>query len=293
MSVNLEWDAAHALVSPYGSLPLNTPGPSLSSGLFPVFLIVPPYTIVPAMRTTRDNISQADGSSIQPPYLTGLVATINLQYWTQPFSGEAAEREAACGQDLREMDERLSLHLNALRACSADPATMQQLIWTPTGLGGTRMLTWVFLASWLAPDFAESPLVHTSFELATPYPYAIDTTPTVTAIPASGSASITNTGTIGDKPVITVGPSSAFTITNETTGETVVYDASRPGAIPIGGSDTATIDFFLGSITLNDGTDLIAGLDPTHTDFFSLDPGATTLSVTGAGITVVSHNAVV
>jgi hypothetical protein len=294
MTVNLEWDVAHAIVSPYGTLPLNAPGPVLSSGLYPVFLIEPPYTIVPTMRVTRDNISQTDGSSVQPPYLTGLVATLTVQYWVQPFGAGASEREAACAQDLREMDERLTLHLNALRVCSTDPATMQQLLWTPTGLGGDRMLTWVFLTSWLAPDYTNSPLVQTTFELASPYPYAVDGVAASTAIADGASAAIANAGSAGDKPVITVGPGTAFTITNTATGETVVYDSARPGAVAIGGGDSATIDFFLGSITLDsDGSDLVAGLDPTQTDFFSIAPGGATVATTGAGITVYSHNPVV
>ncbi len=290
MSVNLEWDVAHEIVSPYGSLPINTPGAALTSGLYPVFVIEPPYTIVPGMRSTRDNISQADGSSIQPPYLTGLVATLTLQYWTQPFGGEAAEREPACGQDLREMDELLTLHLNALRACSSDPATLQQLVWTPTGLGDDRMLTWVFLTSWLAPDFSNSPLVQTTFELATPYPYAVDATPVVASISAGSSHGIVNAGSADVKPVITVGACTGFTITNITTGETVEYDSTRPGAQAITGTEIATIDFFLGTIILNDGTDLVAGLVPTATDFFSLPPGTTTIGVTGASIVVTSYN---
>lgn len=296
MSVNIEWDVVHELVSPYGSLPLNTAGPALSSGLFPVFLIMPPYSIVPAdFRAVRDNVSQSDGSSIQPPYISGLQASLTVQYWTQVYADDTVGREAACAQDLREMDERLMLHLNALRSCSTDPDTLQRLMWTPSGLGDDRMLQGVFLSSWAAPDFTQGPpLVQTAFQMISPYPYAVDATATVTPISSGGSATITNSGNIGEKPLIVVaGGATTFAITNVTSGRAVHYDGTRPGAHGIAGTDSATIDFFLSTITQNDGEDLVAGLVPTSTDFFTLDPGSNTLSVSGADIVVLSRNAVV
>jgi hypothetical protein len=293
MTVNLEWSQPHEIISPYGTLRLNTPDTPLTSGKLPLYLIQPPYAIVPAnYRAISDNLSQADGSSLQPPFVSGLVASLRVQFWT--LLTEGGDREKACDGDLREMDQRLTLHLNALRDCSADPNTLQRLLWTPEGYGDDRMLIWVFLSAWLAPDFAESPIVEVAFSLATPYPYAIDATEIQTMIADGASAAIVNSGSAAQSPVIRVyGPSSTFAITNITTGEALSYDSSRPGGIAIGSSEYAEIDFFHCSIFLNgNGADLVAGLDPTITTYFKLAPGSQTIATNGADITVLSNNTV-
>lgn len=297
MTVNLEWDVPHAIVSPQGTLHLNIAGPALSSGLFPVFLIQPtPYSIVPAsFRSVRDNISQADGSSLQPPFLSGLLASLDVQYQTQHYPDDGSDRSPACGADLRQMDERLTLHLNALRSFSSTPTVNQRLQWTPRGYGGDRMITAVLLAAWLAPDFSNSPLATTSFQIATPFPYAIDAAQTDTAIAAGGTGVVVNGGNATQMPIMRAyGPTSAFVIENQHTAELLSYDGGRPGAVSIAAAHYAEIDCFAGTIRLDGtGADLIAGLDPTFTDFFGLVPGSQTIAATGANIHVLSNNTVV
>jgi hypothetical protein len=296
---NLEWDVAHVLVSPSGSLPINTPGPALESGMFPLFLVTPPYTIVPsALRSVSDNLSQADGESLQPPYIGGMVATLKVAYWAQPTRDESDARRAfACGADLREMDERLMLHLNALRQWSTLPDTKQRLEWSPSG-ADDRMLSDILLASWPAPDYLGGDQggigVETTFAVATPFPYATSVASTSTSISSGSTAPITNNGSAAQFPIIQAfGPSTGFAIVNEATGVTLSYDSTRPGASAIGSGDYAEIDCFKGTVLLNGDTtqNLIAGLDPGFIDFLSLVPGSQTLATSGASITVTSQDA--
>ena len=259
------------------------------------FFMVRPggYQIVPGkFRSVIDSISQADGVSMQEPYIDGLVSTMTVEYWETIGSTDPAARVLACGASAREMDQILMGFLNALRVWTADPNNDQRYIWTPTGAGSDRLLTDVLLASWPTVSI-DPPNISRTFSLGTPFPYAIDIAQLDPVITDGSSAVLTNNGNAHFSPVMEVaGPTTVFLITNELTGETVSYDGTRPGAVAIGGGDHAEIDFFQGSIFLNgSGADLIAGLDPVATDFFTLAPGAQTISVTGADVTVLYNDA--
>ena len=299
MPCNPEWDVPHAIVSPKGTLEINQPGPVLSSGRFPLFLITPPYSIVPAsLRTVVDNLSQADGVSLQPPFIGGMVATLKVTYWVQPtWDTDESRRELACGQDLREMDERLMLHLNALREFSSDPPALQQLQWSPTG-AADRALTDILLSAWPTQDFLGGDQggvgMDVTFAVATPFPYAVSAATVDTSIADGGTAVITNNGDAKQSPVMRAfGPSTGFAITNERTAEVLSYDSSLPGASSIASGHYAEIDFFKGTVLLdgNPNDDLIAGLDPSVTDFFHLLPGTQTIAASGAAVLVVSQDA--
>lgn len=283
-------------MSPFATLDLNAVLAALDTGNFPFYLVKPDgYQIVPGKyRAIIDSVSQADGSSIQPPFIDGLVATMTIEYWMTP-NGERAQLTPACAQDVREMHQTLMGVLNSLRVWTTDPNNMQRYMWTPTGTSGVqRMLTNVLLASWPVPSVqTNQPLVSVTFEVGTPFPYAIDATEIDTTIDDGDSAAIVNDGNAAQSPVMQVaGPTSGFTITNSTTGQQIVYDASRPGAVSIGSGHFAEINFFQGSIFLDgDGADLSAGLDPENTDLFPLEPGSQTIGITGADVTVLSNAA--
>lgn len=299
----LEWDVPHQVVSPLGSLDLNTPGPALASGLFPVFLLKPaPYTIAPAqLRAVADDLSQDDGASIQPPFIPGLTASLKIEYWVQPTWDPAEPRkDPACAADVAEMDRRFMLVANALRKISSDPQTLQQLLWTPTGSMVRQMLSSIFLAAWPIPEWSgtDGRGVGKPVSFVTPYPYATDETITSTAVADMGTAVVTNTGNAEESPVIQAhGPSTEFAITNERTGEQLSYDSSRPGAAAIASGHYAEIDFFAGTVQLDgnpaEDHNLIAGLDPTVRTFWKLLPGAQTIDAAGASLTVLSRNAFV
>lgn len=292
---NVEWDVAQTLVSPYATLDLNTVVNVGRDNAF--FYMVRPdgYQIVPGkFRAVIDSVSQADGSSLQPPFIDGLVATLKVSYWTVGRGSELGDRKPACDEDLRLMHQTLMGVLNSLRVWTTDPNNMQRYLWTPTGAGDRRMLTNVLLTGqWPTPDMSNEPEVSLTFQIGTPYPYAIDATEIDTVIASGGSAVLTNAGNAAQSPVMRVaGATSAFTITNSTTGQTIIYDASRPGGTPIPGGSYAEIDCFQGSIFMNgDGADLSASLDPETLDLFLLEPGAQTVGITGAGVTILANNA--
>lgn len=298
MPANLEWDVAMTIVSPFklAGLDLNTVLPLAGRDYAFRFQVLPDgYKVSPGkFRAVADSVSQADGSSLQPPFFDGMVATMEIHYFVCP-RGDEGSAEPACGDDLRQMNELLVGVLNSLRTWTADPNNDQRYIWTPTGLGDRRMLTNVMLASLPVEIVKNDPRTYgLTFSLGSPYAYAINATQTDTAIAAAGSDSLDNTGNADSYPVIKVhGATSAFTITNEETGAQIIYDSGRPGAVAIGGGSYAEIDTFQGSIFLNgDGADLVAGLDPTSV-LFPLAPGAQTISVTGAAIDILWNSAVV
>lgn len=253
------------------------------------------YQIVPQkFRPVVDSLSQADGSTIQPPFIDGLVATLEVAYMVCP-DGTVKSKTFACDGDLRAMDDFLMGVLNSLRTYPADVST-QQYLWTPTGVT-TRLLDGVMLGSWPTPDFSKGPPeVRIKFDLACPYPYALTNAPHTTVIAASSSGVAPNNGNTGFLPVINIpGPFTACAFTNSANGGAFSYDSSRPGASAVLTGHTLQIDMHEGSCLLdgNPADDYIAGLDPTVDNFFPLVPailGTNTLTVSGAGISVVSFD---
>ncbi len=291
---NTEFDVPMEIVGPYlpGGLLLNQPITPLVNDAAFYFLVRPSgYQIVPGkFRSVIDSISQADGVSMQQPYIDGLVATMTIEYW-EADRGDIAALNPACAENARLMDQMLLGVLNSLRHWTADPNNLQRYIWTPTGAGSDRLLTNVLLASWPTLTL-DPPIVARTFSLGTPYPYAIDVSQ-LSPLLADGSTTVlTNNGNAKFSPVMRVhGATTVFLIENNTTAQFVSYDGTRPGAVTIAGGHFAEIDFFQGSIFLDgSGADLIAGLDPALTDFFTLDPGANSITVTGAGVTVLYND---
>ena len=293
---NVEWSVPQTIVSPYMTLPLNTPLP-LGSRDNEFFFMVRPdgYKIVPAkFRLVQDSVSQADGSSLQQPLIDGMVATMKVEYWVAPrgdlaaltIAGADSEGGVTPSADLVTMNEMLSGVLNSLRVWTADPNNNQRYMWLPTGSGGIhRMLTNVLLVAWPEPG-QDPPIVSQTFSLGTPLPYAISESETTTDIAAGGSATITNPGNASVYPVFIIdGPTSSCTITNTTTGATIIYDASRPGASAIASGHFVEIDSFQGTVILDGSVDdtYIAAIDPTSV-FFPLAPGAQTITAAGADI---------
>lgn len=290
MSVNLEWDAAHELISPLGSVVFNDLGPILEDGVTYAYykLNSSPYQIVPAIRATVDNLSQADGSSLQPPYITGLVASLHVEYWTC-VNGNLDDKAPACGTQVREMDDLLTLNLNALRNQGPTPDGTQRLLWQPTGTAGRRMLTQILMSQWMAPVFFgdDGIGVGVTFAVATPFPYAVDEDFVDVDIADGDTETIPNAGTASYSSVVNVAGSTAeFAITRMDTGDVVSYVG--PDTIP--GGQHAEIDFFTANIA-EEGNDLIADLDPNVTVFFLVPPGGCPVKIEGADCTFVTRAA--
>lgn len=294
MACNLEFDVLHTLVSKFGELEMGVA--DLVTGR--AYKITSDgYKIVPSLRVTQDNISQEDGSVLHPRWTSGQVAIMKVEYWVMDVldDGTCPDGAPACGQDLHEMDELLTLHLNAIRKQSTDPAVNQRLRWQPTGYGDERMLDNIQLLQIWDPSYdLGGAQAAVTFAVESPFPYAIDATEIDTSLDDGIPTGIGNAGNADQSPVVRVaGPTAGFNLENLTTGEKFVYDSGRPGAAAIAAGHFAEIDFFRGTVFLDgDADDLVAGVDPIQTDYWKL--GANTTSsiwVVGASATVLSNNA--
>jgi hypothetical protein len=257
-----------------------------------IYLIDPDgYKIVPTMRVTADNISQQDGSVLHPRFTSGLVATMKVRYAICPTGTYPGDVTPACDADVRLMHEHLILHLQALLRASATPNTSQRLYWFPTGLGQSRLLQAVQTLGWVDPvvgGTGDDDFTYVTFQLESPFPYAIDQTQDSTSLTGGGGpVLIPNAGDAPFFPVIQVdGPTAAFTITNTDTGEAIVYAGTS-----VASGHYAEIDFFLGTIFLDgSSTDLQASLDPTNTDFFTIAPGGSMVEIVSANAVVLSNS---
>ncbi len=291
--MNLEWAVEHELTSDYGSIFFN----KVEATTARVYRIqYETYKIIPSLRVTQDNISQADGSVLHPRWKSGLVAIINVALNVMADdSGETPDFTPACGNDLREMSDELLLHLNAIRQLRDS----QRLYWTPTGLGDQQMLTDIELLAIWEPTYDLNGLeAMIQFAVETPFPYAIASTQQTVDIDDGGTMTLTNDGNCPFSPVIKVAPGSGvITITNNDDVDEFgaplswVYDSSRPGAVPIGGS-YGEVDFFQGTIFQDgDSTDLIAGVSPQLTDYWHLNPGDNDISIDGGDCTILYNDA--
>jgi hypothetical protein len=280
-----EWTQPARIVSPYGTLLLNQ---DLGDGR--IYLAVQgSCSVQRSLRVTKDQVPQGDGAILHRRFADGTEMRYQMEYW------EDGGSKIACAETAREMAEDLALHLGGI--LNGDG----RLYWQPSDYSDERLLD---NARWfveLTHDWSSDRPV-AKFGIDGPFPYFIDKTevdvPILDAGTGSSFVTITNTGNADFYPVIIVdGPTSGFTIENETTGLKIVYDSSRPGAIAIGSGDIGEFDCFRNTAYLGIGgepgndTNLKPGVDPELTDYFALIPGANDVSVIGADITVKTNNA--
>jgi hypothetical protein len=290
---NVEWAVEHELTSDYGSLFFNRVDGSTGR----VYRIQPDgYKMIPSLRVTQDNLSQADGSVLHPRWTSGLTTVMTVALNVQINPDQGPDYEPACEQDLREMMDDLILHLNAIRHTHDDN---QRLYWTPSGLGDQQLLQNIeLLAIWDPTTDLGGLETLVTFAIESPFPYCINSTQHSTDLADGVPTTLTNMGNAAFSPVIKVdGGTANWTITNADDLDpdgvpfTVVYDASRPDAEPIPGS-YGEIDFFQGTIYNNgSGADLIAGIDPATTDFWHLNPGDNEITISGATATILWNDA--
>lgn len=231
------------------------------------------------LRTTFDNIPEADGQLNHRQYLTGYKMRLAL--------GLVVDQESACGQDAWQMLDALAVHIDELR----NPTGDTRIVWHPDGLA-ERMIDQIVLMEkpvvTVEPTSSDS-IVTVTFGVVSPFPYEMsEAEQTPASIAASATETLTNTGTTQFWPVFKVnGATSTFTITNAATGLQIVYDGTA-----IAGGHYAEIDCFRGTIYLDgDGANLLNGIDFLNTDFFALVPGANDITITGAGCDVLWNDA--
>lgn len=229
------------------------------------------------VRSTTDNVPQADGSILHHRFLTG--TQMKLAF----VLGETTEIPA-CDETLELMLQELT---GAFRSLLNAGDNAGRLAWDVPG-GSIRMLDDVRLAVY--PEFdAGGALPTVTVTIDSQYPYAQNLTQESDSITDGNTTTLDNNGTADYFPVFQVqGATSGFTLENLTTGVQFVYDANLPGAVAIGGGDYAEIDTFRNTIFLNgNGANLKAGVDQLNSDYWALVVGENDVTITGADVTVL------
>ncbi len=270
------------LTNPYnGSMSFNE---QTASGIY--LLIQDGCNVNIDVRSTTDNVPQADGSILHTRFLTGSTVQLTVQLW------ETANKLACEGELLVEMLDNLS---GALRSLLNAGDNEGRLAWEIDG-GNERMLDDVRLLVY--PSFTPGPPPTVTFTLDSAFPYAQDLNQTRTGVADGVPVLIDNSGSADYHPVFlvnqlngVVSPSSVstFTITNVTTGQQFVYDDSLPGAVPISaGGFWAEINTFKNTIYLNGNlTNLKAGVDEVNSEYPVLEVGNNLISITGCDMDIL------
>ena len=252
------------------------------------------------LRITEDNVPQGNGGIPHRAFTSGYKVRLMLELrakldpnWPQ------AESPPACGRDLTDMLDMLGLHINETLEAPVDGSGLfQRLWWAPTGLP-ERMLDKVRLLERpvVTQDGANPPRV--AFALFSEFPYYLSHADTTTTFADGATHTLANDGTCDYYPVFEVdGPTSAFTITNNTVLDDdgnpleIVYDDTLPGAVAIPGGHTAEINTFRNTVYLDGNVaSRIAGIDIQASDFFTIPPGGASITIVGAAMSAVTASA--
>jgi len=230
------------------------------------------------VRSTTDDVPQADGSILHHRFLTGTQMQLAIQLW------ESADT-VACDALLAEMVGDLT---GAFRSLLNAGDNAGRLTWQVDG-GNDRILDDIRLLAY--PAFTMSgPLGIVTVTIDSQYPYAQDLTQQLTTITDGNTAVLANTGSADYLPVFQVSnlSGSTFTLENVTTGIEFNYNDALPGGIAITGANYAEIDTFRNTIFLNgSGANLKAGVVQLSSDYWALVAGNNTVGITGADVDIL------
>jgi hypothetical protein len=263
------WSTLEDLTTPLGTLSLNTASGSR-------YLVLNDRCDGGAdLRTTFDNIPQSDGQLNHTQYMTGYKMRLAIALW----DGD----DPACGQAAQGMLDELGAHIDALR----NPTGTTRIVWTPEGYA-SRMINEINLMEkpvvTVEPGGAEG-IVTVTFAVVSPFPYEMSEAEETPATIADGATeTLVNSGSTRFWPVFRVnGPTSAFTISNDTTGEEIIYNGTTIGAMHY-----AEIDCFRGTVYLDgNSSNLLDGINFELTDFFPLIVNENDVTINGADCTVL------
>lgn len=277
--MNIDWTPAFEIQSPsLGSLFLNT---DLGGGKM--------YRLNPRrcvgrreIRAVTDDVPQGDGEIFHERFARGSELQLAIQFWQ-------GTEDCACDDVLVDMYDDLRGHLWSLLRPADDGG---RVIWTPAGKPA-RMIDAARLLQLNDPEEdADTGCTEILCIIDTPFPYAMTHAENVVSL--TGSMTLPNAGNVEFYPVFKVnGPSGAWSIENNDTGQLYLYDGSRPGASAIGGGDYGEIDMFRGGlIYLNgDGANLKAGVDVEASDILTVAAGGSSYTINGATADVLMHDA--
>lgn len=284
-----DWSVPMVLTTPYATLDLN--GTLVGGG---AYLLRPDgCKLGQGVRSTKDDVPQADGSILHHRFLTGTEMLLPIQIWV-----DKGDSLPACDTLLQTLLDDL---LGAMRSLLNAGDNAGRLSWTPAGQNA-RMLDDIRLLNYPAETIVDTSAgLEITVLIDSEYPYTQDLQETRTGIANGATTVITNAGTAAYFPVfqanrlnsVTSGsPCLSFTLQNLTTGIDFVYDSTLPGAIAIAGGSYGEIDTFRNSIFRNGNlTNLKAGVDELNSDYFLLEPGANSIKIVGCDIDVLWQNA--
>lgn len=232
------------------------------------------------LRATRSSVPQSGGSILDLGFDEGYLLKLAIAYFAGPEDAPACETS---DPTLADMDDLLMLHLRSIESGGG------RYIFQPTGKN-ERLLD--NLQLYERPVITvESGLTGVQFTLASPFPYTIDFNQTLTQLDSgSPSAVLNNTGTAPFFPVFKIyGPFDSFEIDTDQVDEfgnpmKILYQDILPGAVPVGIGNYIEIDTFRNTAYLNgSGASRKAGISIIQSDFFTLNPGNNTISISGGG----------
>lgn len=269
-----DWNVPMVLVTPEGTLYLNES--SQAEGYY--VLDKRNCRQTTGIRATRNPVPQAPGAILHRGFTDGALLELAVEYW-------AGVNETACATSSptsQSMDDLLLKHLRSILNGGG------RLIWTPAGEPVRLLdeLRWVETTQLVEDDG----LTGTSFGLASPFPYGIDYTQTLTVLTSSSpTQTLTNTGTAPMYPVFKVyGPFYGFELENASNLDDdgnplrIVYDSDLPGAVSVAGGHYIEIDTFRNTVYLDgDGASRKAGIDIEASDFWDLIVGDNEVTISG------------
>lgn len=271
-----DWDCPARLITPQGTIYFNEEAQAEGRYL----QIKEGCDAGANTRATRNPVPQAGGSILNRGFDDGYLLRLSLVYYARDFHDPAC---STSDPTLADVDDFLMLHLRAILDGGG------RYIFSPPGVN-ERLLDELRLVE--RPVITvESGQTSVAFTLASPFPYTIDFAQILTQLSAgSPSAVLDNTGTAPFFPVYKVyGPFDTFEIDTDQLDDEgnpfrIVYSDTLPGAVPVGGGDYVEIDTFRNTIYLNgNGASRKAGISIIESDFFTLNPGNNTITVSGGG----------
>lgn len=245
-----DWNVPATLASVYGDLSLNaTTGDRY-------ILMREGCDMWQDVRAQQLSVPTEDGSLIQERFVTGTRLKLLVGLWHND--------EPACYDDLTRMVDTISKHAQSM----VKAAFAGRFLWDPDG-DDIRLLDYMQMSDRMQWNWSEIvPQVTLTFD--SPFPYAIDFTQISTSLPST----LNNVGNATFYPVFQISGGGAFTLSNDTTGQAIVFTGSYSGY--------AEIDTFRNTIYQNgSGANLKDGIDVQASDFFGLVPGNNVISLSG------------
>lgn len=263
----IDWSVPFRLETPDGNITFN----NVTDQVGP-FLVSEACVAQYQVRSSKDNIPQADGSIIHRKFKTGYEIGLTVELWQSDVA-------VACGPEVSEMGDELDGLLSSLLN---PPDQLGRLVWTPRG-GTARMFNEVSLMNAPVAQQPDDAPIRVVFTLETAFPYAMEEAEQDETT-APGTSTITVPGNTPTWPVLRVqgggGGVSTFIVSNVDLGAALYYDGAT---IPAG--QYLEINMFNNTAFLNgDGANYIAGFDPELSDFFPLLPGDNQIDINTATV---------